>query len=209
MGAILLPSTAQAQGTLETVNFSGPINQIYGSPGVSDGTVVTGSISFNPNSLVLVDGNGSTPASGYTVSGDVTINGSLSPVTLQVDVFHNMPDQNNISSDGFWFAWGPSDGDGVGNDFSTSVAPDTTVGSFQTMLNLNPSEGLSGDNGFDVYANTAQTSVAQGNFSSFSVQSVPEPSTLAFGLMAVGGWLVKRRSALGHAKQNQNGVSLK
>ena len=210
MGAILLPSSAKGQGTLETINFGGTVNQIWGTPGISDGGTVPGSITFNPNNLVLVGGTGLTKASGYTVEGDVTINGSLSSVTLQIDVFHGAPDINNVSSDGFGLAWGPDDNDGVGNYFPTSVAPDTTVGSLQTMLNLNPSEGLSGDNQFDVYANTAQTSLAQGNFTSFSVQSVPEPSTLAFGLLAAGGWLVKRRNSLRRGIPGQDiGVSTK
>jgi hypothetical protein len=211
-GTALLPSAAQAQGTIDTINFGGTVNQVVGNPGIPDGATVSGSFIFNLSSLTVIGGNGgSSQASIYSGPASINIdaNGNIATFnSLEIGVLHNTLDfsGNNIPANTISIEWGPGYSDGVLIAYPVSSSPDSSINSFQEMI----SSGLSGslqsysdlNAGFVAASDASENNLVGGYLSGFSLDPTPEPSTLALGILGAGAFL------LTGLRRNQSGLGI-
>ena len=123
------------------VNFSGTVNTIYGTPGITNGAYVSGSFTLNPSSFNLILGNGSTSqASIYSsASATATVGGSTF-TGMEIVVDDNGSDINGNSADFISVQWRPGNNDGIDAYYHLGTITNTSLLSAWTMLD----EGLSG-----------------------------------------------------------------
>jgi len=201
VGAALLAPLPSATGQgMVNVNFGGQVGTTFGTGnGIANNSTVNGTVDFNLYNLLLIDGNGSTSQASAYRDTNATIGNIIAGNTqtfqgLWVDVFNNVLDPNNQSADGFGLSWGPSFLDQVDIYYPDNTISNTSINSFETMLNKGMNGSLSsvGDTiffvGFDDNGNGAQ-----GNLSTFQVVATPEPSTIAMGTLGAAGLLALRR----------------
>jgi hypothetical protein len=199
MGAALLPSSTQAQGTIETYNFSGVVNGLFGNGnGVAVGATVSGTINYNSGDFVAMSGNNSGIAGYNNTSANIVvdINGNVS-TSQGMDAWEYVNSQDfgspSVSCDSLLIAWGPGDSDYV-----------SICSSLGTIANVSASGITSGqwwanripnplDLGFAANFDASGNGVG-GVLSSLSLDPTPEPSTLALGVLGGLGLLAKRYS---------------
>jgi len=197
-GAALLPSSARAQGFINTVNFSGTVNQIFGNGGgVANGSSVSGTINFNSADFLLLT-YGSV-GSTYTNAGatvTVNVNGQVSTYQgINAEVAVNTTDFSSpaVPADSLSIGWGPGGNSGiliysslgtVANNSAASIAGGQW---WANRIQSNPY-----DSTVAVNVDAANINGAQGNLTSY-VQTTPEPSALALGGLGTAGLLVLNR----------------
>jgi hypothetical protein len=226
MGVALLPSAAKAQGTLGGFNLTAPgtVSEVGGTgsslSGFPMGSPVTITISGNNADIHLYAQSGTVESDYVDQYANVTIAGNGVSYTLPQYV------EFSVLTDGVGPTGQPTD------DLAVIISPNAYNGLFfqfpsgtitttawsggaSTLLSDGPNATTPGENTFAIGVSMNDVNGAWGGvdatgYSFTDPTAVPEPSTLALGLMAVGGWLVKRRNLLRLGKPGQDiGVSTK
>lgn len=182
------PST-EAQGVVETLTFSGGVNQLYGTGNGSQiGDEVSGILALDFVTSDLFAGNGSTTvASCYYSAGStatITDNGVTTLYQgIELDLLIDSVDYTSANHPANVYAlfWG--NGNTLTVATPTSSASNSSLSSFQAMSSSGLSGALpySGDAFFTVNTDPRGGDYGQGNVSTLQFAATPEPSTFALG----------------------------
>ena len=194
---------AHSQGVV-TVNYGGTVSELWGSGnGVANGSVVTGTITYNPSQMAWSSAIDEYVDPYATITE--TINGTTTTFTgLGAFDSVNSPDSHGNLSDDLFFSWGLNNNDALAiTDPVGTISGGDTVANIQTLVNLGLTEAVNYaggpyyDNSFAVGSDASGANYGGGTLTTFNVVTTPEPSSVALATLGGAGLLALNRVRAG------------